>query len=114
MARGYRKLGRRTDHRQAMLRNAVTSFFNSERIETTEARAREVQRQAEKLITLAKQGGLANYREVVGYLYDEDVAKKLFDTIAPRYADRNGGCTRLIKSGIRRGDAAPEAILELV
>lgn len=114
MAVGYRKLGRPTKHRNAMLRNAVTSFFDKERIETTDTRALEVQRIAEKLITLAKAGGLANYRQALSYLYSEDVAKKLFDTIGPRYKERNGGYTRVIKIGFRRGDAAPQAILELV
>lgn len=111
---GYRKLGRRSDHRRAMLRNAVTSFLAKERMMTTEARAREVQRTAEKLITLAKAGGLANYRRTLAFLYDESVANKLFNQIGPRYKDRNGGYTRIVKAGVRRGDAAPQALIELV
>lgn len=111
---GYRKLGRRSDHRRALLRNAVTSFLSRERMETTEARAHEVQRTAERLITLAKAGGLPNYRRAIAYLYDESVAKKLFEQIGPRYQDRNGGYTRIVKAGFRRGDAAPKALIELV
>ncbi|MFO7171975.1 MAG: 50S ribosomal protein L17 [Bacillota bacterium] len=114
MARGYRKLGRTKDQRKALLRSLVTALLDKERIETTEAKAREASRIADHLITLAKEGGLANYRRALAFLYDESVAKKLFDQIGPRYKDRNGGYTRVLKTGYRRGDAAPLAILELV
>ena len=111
---GYRKLGVNTGHRKAMLRNLVTSLFRDERIKTTEPRAKEVRSIAEKLVTKAKQGDLAARRQVLAYLYEEAVVKKLFDTIAPKYAERSGGYTRIIKTGQRRGDAAEMVILELV
>lgn len=109
-----RKLGRPTDHRNAMLRNLVTSLLRSGRIETTVTRAKETKRMADKMITLAKRGDLHARRQVLAYLYDEDVVKKLFDEIGPKYEDRNGGYTRVIKAGPRRGDGAEMAILELV
>jgi len=111
---GYQKLGLNTGHRKAMLRNLVASLFRHERINTTEARAKEVKSIAEKLVTTAKQGDLAARRRVLAYLYEEEVVKKLFDTIAPKYAERPGGYTRVIKVGPRRGDAAEMVILELV
>ena len=111
---GYRKLGRSSDHRTAMLRNLVTDLLREERITTTKFRAKEAGREAEKMITLAKKGDLAARRQVMAYLYDEDVVSKLFDDIAPRYEDRNGGYTRILKLGPRRGDAAEEVFLELV
>jgi len=113
---GYRKLGRPTDQRKAMLRNLVTSFFKSEdgRIITTEARAKEVRSLAEKMITLAKRGDLHARRQVLSFVTEEDVVRKLFSEIAPKYAERNGGYTRIIKMGPRRGDAAEMVILELV
>ena len=111
---GYRKLGRKTDHRQAMLRNIVTDLFREERIVTTDMRAKEARRKAEKMITLAKRGDLHARRQVLAYVYDEDVVSKLFDDIAPRYEDRNGGYTRILKLGPRRGDNAEEVFLELV
>ncbi|MCH3954274.1 MAG: 50S ribosomal protein L17 [Eubacterium sp.] len=111
---GYRKLGRNTAHRKAMLRNLVTDLFREERISTTDTRAKEARREAEKLITLAKRGDLAARRQVMGYVYDEDVASKLFDDIAPRYAERNGGYTRILKLGPRRGDNSEVVFLELV
>ncbi|MBQ1404053.1 MAG: 50S ribosomal protein L17 [Firmicutes bacterium] len=111
---GYRKLGRSSDHRKAMLRNLVTDLLREERITTTKFRAKEAGREAEKMITLAKKGDLAARRQVMAYLYDEDVVSKLFDDIAPRYEDRNGGYTRILKLGPRRGDAAEEVFLELV
>ncbi|MCR5134094.1 MAG: 50S ribosomal protein L17 [Clostridiales bacterium] len=111
---GYRKLGRSSDHRKAMLRNLVTDLLREERITTTKFRAKEAGREAEKMITLAKKGDLAARRQVIAYLYDEDVVSKLFDDIAPRYEDRNGGYTRILKLGPRRGDAAEEVFLELV
>ena len=111
---GYRKLGRSSDHRKAMLRNLVTDLLREERITTTKFRAKEAGREAEKMITLAKKGDLAARRQVMAYVYDEDVVSKLFDDIAPRYEDRNGGYTRILKLGPRRGDAAEEVFLELV
>ncbi|MDX9916389.1 MAG: 50S ribosomal protein L17 [Gudongella sp.] len=109
-----RKLGRLTSHRKAMLRNLVTSLLREERIETTVTRAKEAKRMAEKMITLGKRGDLHARRQALAYIYDEDVVKKLFDEIAPKYAERNGGYTRVIKVGPRRGDGAEIAILELV
>lgn len=110
----YRKLGRNTGHRGAMLRNIVTSLLRHDRIETTEARAKELNAIAEKMISLGKQGDLAARRQAMAYLLDEDVVKKLFDTIAPAYADRQGGYTRILKTGYRRGDAAEMVLVELV
>ncbi len=109
-----RKLGRPTAHRSAMLRNLVTSLLREEKIETTVTRAKETKRMAEKMITLGKRGDLHARRQALAYIYDEDVVKKLFDEIAPKYADRNGGYTRVLKLGPRRGDGAEIAILELV
>ena len=111
---GYRKLGRPTAHRKAMLRNLVTDLLREGRISTTEHRAKESRRQAEKMITLAKRGDLHARRQVLAYVYDEDVVTKLFDEIAPNYADRNGGYTRILKLGPRRGDCAEVVFLELV
>ena len=110
----YRKLGRNTGHRGALLRNIVTSLLKHERIETTEARAKELNAIAEKMITLGKQGDLAARRQAMAYLMDEDVVKKLFDEIAPKYADRQGGYSRIMKLGYRRGDAAQMVLVELV
>ena len=109
----YRKLGRDSSARKALFRSLLTSFFAHERIETTEAKAKEVSGLAEKMITLAKKGDLHARRQVLAWV-DEEVTKKLFDTIAPKYAERQGGYTRVLKLGPRRGDAAPMAILELV
>ncbi len=111
---GYRRLGLTTGHRKAMLRNMVTSLIKEERIQTTETRAKEVRSIAEKMITLGKKGDLAARRQALAYMYDEAVVKDLFEKVAPKYADRKGGYTRIIKTGVRRGDAAPMAILELV
>ncbi|WP_350494263.1 50S ribosomal protein L17 [Thermoanaerobacterium sp. R66] len=111
---GYRKLGRPHDQRRAMLRNLTTSFLNYGRIQTTEARAKEVRSIAEKMITLGKRGDLHARRQALAYLTDETVVKKLFDEIAPKYSERNGGYTRILKLGPRRGDAAPLVILELI
>jgi len=110
----YRKLGRRTNHRRAMLRNLATSFLRYGRMETTEDRAKEVQRISEKLITLGKRGDLHARRQALSYLFDEDVVTKLFTEIAPKFKNREGGYTRIMKTDVRRGDAAPQAILELV
>ena len=111
---GTRKLGRPTDHRKAMLRGMVTLLLEKGKIVTTVARAKEVRSAAEKMITLGKAGTLHTKRQVYGYITKEDVAKKLFDDIAPKYADKNGGYTRIIKIGPRRGDAAEMAVIELV
>lgn len=109
-----RKLGRPTDQRIAMLRNLVTSFLKNDKIETTETRAKETQKLAEKMITLAKKGDLHSRRQVLAFVTEEDVVTKLFDTIAPKYAERVGGYTRMYKLGQRRGDGAEVVILELV
>ncbi|MDR2356032.1 MAG: 50S ribosomal protein L17 [Clostridiales Family XIII bacterium] len=111
---GYRKLGKPTAHRKAMLRNLVTDLLREGRISTTECRAKETSRAAEKMITLGKRGDLHARRQVLSYVYDESVVKKLFDDIAPRYAERNGGYTRILKLGPRRGDSAETVFLELV
>ena len=111
---GYRKLGLLSSHRRAMFRSLVTSLLDKEKIKTTECRAKEIKRIAEKLITLGKRGDLAARRQVLQYVWDEKVVSKLFDTIAPKYAERQGGYTRIIKLGTRRGDAADMVILELV
>ena len=111
---GYRKLGRETAHRKAMLRNLVTDLLREERITTTEMRAKEASRLAEKMITLGKRGDLHARRQALAFIYDEDVVTKLFETIAPKYEDRQGGYTRILKLGPRRGDNAEEVFLELV
>ena len=111
---GYRKLGRPTAHRKAMLRNLVTDLLREGRISTTDCRAKEARREAEKLITLAKRGDLHARRQALAYIYDESVVSKLFDEIAPKYADRNGGYTRNLKQGPRRGDCAEVVFVELV
>ena len=111
---GYRKLGRPTDQRRAMLRNLTTSFLETGKVETTYARAKEVQKLAEKMITLGKKNTLHTRRQALAYITKEDVVTKVFEEIAPKYAERNGGYTRVIKAGPRRGDAAEVAILELV
>lgn len=110
----YAKLGRNTGHRKAMLRNLVTSLLRDERITTTESRAKEVKSIAEKMVTLAKQGDLSARRQALEYIYEEKVVRKLFDTYGPRYADRQGGYTRIVKLGHRRGDAAQMVLLEMV
>ena len=111
---GYRKLGRTSAHRKAMLRNIVTDLFREGRITTTDTRAKEARRQAEKMITLAKRGDLHARRQVLAYVYDETVVSKLFDEIAPNYAERQGGYTRILKLGPRQGDNAEMVFLELV
>ena len=110
----YRKLGRDSSARKALFRGMLTSFFQYDRIETTEAKAKELRGLADQMITLAKRGDLHARRQVLAYLMDEDVVKKLFDEIATKYADRQGGYTRVIKLGLRKGDAAPLALIELV
>ncbi len=109
-----RKLGKPTDQRMAMLRGLVTDLLNYGQIKTTVTRAKEVQPLAEKMVTLAKDNNLASYRQALAFLTQEDVAKKLFDQIGPKYADRNGGYTRIVRIGPRRGDAAEMAIIQLV
>jgi large subunit ribosomal protein L17 len=111
---GYRKLGRPTDQRKAMLRNLVTSFLKHGKIETTETRAKETRNLAEKMITLAKRGDLHARRQVLSFVTEEEVVRNLFDNVAPKYAERNGGYTRMFKVGPRRGDGAELVILELV
>lgn len=111
---GYRKLGRPTAHRKAMLRNLVTDLLREGRITTTVTRAKEARRQAEKMITLGKRGDLHARRQALAYIYDESVVTKLFEEIAPNYAERNGGYTRILKLGPRRGDCSEMVFLELV
>ena len=111
---GSRKLGRTTDHRKAMLRAMVTFLLENGQIETTVTRAKEVRAVAEKMITIEKTNDLHSKRQVMAYVTKESVAKKLFDEIAPNYADRQGGYTRIIKTGPRRGDAAEMALIQLV
>ena len=109
-----RKLGRPTDHRKAMLRALVTYLLENGKVETTLARAKEVAPVAEKMITLAKDNTLVSYRQALGFITKEDVANKLFKEIGPKYAERNGGYTRVVRIGPRRGDCAEMAIIELV
>jgi large subunit ribosomal protein L17 len=109
-----RKLGVRSDIRKAMLRNLTTALLEKGKIETTVARAKEVRSTAEKMITLGKKNTLASRRQALAYITKEDVVTKLFSEIAPGYADRNGGYTRIIRIGMRRGDAAEKAVIELV
>lgn len=111
---GTRKLGRTSDHRNAMLRAMVTFLLENGKIETTVTRAKEVRSMAEKYITLAKDNSLNSKRQAMAFITKEDVVKKLFDDIAPKYADKNGGYCRITKTGPRRGDAAEMAIIELI
>ena len=109
-----RRLGRTTSHRIAMFRNMVTSFLQHEKITTTDAKAKELRSIAEKMITLGKRGDLHATRQAAAYIRDKKVVTKLFTEIAPRYAERPGGYTRIIKLGIRPGDNAPVSVIELV
>lgn len=109
-----RKLGKPTDQRMAMLRQLTTDLLEKGRIETTVSRAKEVAPMAEKMITLAKRNDLANYRQALSFITKEDVAHKLFGEMAQKYAQRDGGYTRIVRTGPRRGDAAEMAIVELV
>ncbi len=109
-----RKLGRPTDQRKAMLRGMVTAFLENGKMMTTVTRAKELQPIAEKMISLGKANTLHTRRQALAYITKEDVVYKLFSDIAPKYADRNGGYTRIIKAGNRRGDSAPMALIELV
>ena len=111
---GTRKLGKTSTKRKALLRQQVTDLLENGKMETTFYRAKEVQPVVEKMITLAKKGGLANYRRALAFITKEDVAKKLFDEVGAKYADRNGGYTRVTRTGVRRGDAAEMAVIELV
>jgi len=109
-----RKLGRTSAHRKAMFRNQLTSLFTHERIITTVAKAKELRPQAERMVTLARTGTLANRRRILTDVHDKDVVRKLFDEIAPRFADRPGGYTRIMRLGRRRGDNAELAIIEFI
>ena len=109
-----RKLGRNPSHRKAMLRNIVTSLLEHERIVTTVPKAKEVRRIADKMITLGKRGDLHARRQALSYIRTKDIVAKLFDELSEQYADRQGGYTRIIRTGTRYGDAAPMAIVELV
>ena len=111
---GTRKLGKTTAQRTAMLRQQVTDFLDKGRMETTVTRAKEIVPLAEKMITLGKDKGLPAYRQALEFITREDVAKKVFDELAPKYAERNGGYTRITRVGARRGDAAEIAVIELV
>lgn len=111
---GTRKLGRVTAQRQAMLRGMVTYLLENGQIETTLTRAKEVQAMTDKMISLGKKGDLAARRSALAYITKEDVVKKLFDQVAPKYADRTGGYTAVYKLGPRRGDAAEMAVIKLV
>ena len=111
---GTRKLGKTSTQRRALLRQQVTDLLENGKIETTFYRAKEVQPVVEKMITLGKKGNLAAYRKAMSYITKEDVVQKLFKEIAPKYADRNGGYTRVTRTGARRGDAAEMAVIELV
>lgn len=110
----HRKFSRKTGPRRALLRNMVTSLMIAERIETTEAKAKEINRIADKMVSLAKKGDLHARRQALSYMMNEDAVSKLFEKIGPRYEGRDGGFTRIIKKGPRRGDGAPMVFLELV
>ena len=111
---GTRKLGKTTDQRIAMLRQQVTDFLDNGKMETTLTRAKEIQPMAEKMITLGKKNDLAAYRQAMSFITREDVCKKVFQELAPSFAERNGGYTRITRTGVRRGDAAETAMIELV
>ena len=109
-----RQLSRNSAHRWALMRNMITSLLREEKIKTTDPKAKELRRWADRVITLGKQGSLHARRQVLSIVQDKTVVRKLFDTIAPRFKDRPGGYTRIIKLGLRRGDAAQMAVIELV
>jgi len=109
-----RKLGRPSAHRRALFRNLVTDLLNYEKITSTEAKAKEIRSLAEKMITLGKKGGLNARRQALSFILDENITAKVFNELAPRYAERPGGYTRLIKLGPRLGDGAPMVRIELV
>ncbi len=108
------KLGRNTAHRRSLLRNLATSLIVEERIETTVPKAKALRPQVEKMITLGKRGDLAARRQAAAYLMTKDAVRKLFDTIGPRFGDRNGGYTRIVRTGWRKGDGADNAFIELL
>jgi large subunit ribosomal protein L17 len=110
---GY-KLGRNTSHRRALLRNLVTSIILEDRVETTVAKAKAVRPHVEKLITLGKKGDLHSRRQALSFLQTRDAVTRLFDTVAPRYGDRNGGYLRIVRRGFQRGDGAEKAFIELL
>ena len=112
--KSYRKLGRRTDHRLAMLNNLTKSLLKEERIETTVTRAKELRKFAERMITIGKKGDITARRRAFAVLRDNELVAKLFNEIAPKYAERNGGYTRIMRTSVRRGDSAELAIIELV
>ena len=111
---GYRKLGRPSDQRRALLRNLTTALLEHGRIKTTVTRAKEVKRLTDKMVTLGKRGDLHARKQAIAYITQEDVVRKLFGEIAPKYTERNGGYTRIYRLGPRRGDGAEMAIIELV
>lgn len=109
-----RKLGRESAHRTALMRNMVTSLIEHGRIRTTDAKAKELRRYADRMVTLGKQSTLAARRRARGFVRTDEAVRRLFDEIAPRFADRAGGYTRIVKLGMRRGDSAPLSIIEFV
>jgi large subunit ribosomal protein L17 len=109
-----RKLNRTSSHRWALMRNLITCLLREEKVQTTDPKAKEVRRWADRVITLGKQGSLHARRQALGIVRDKAVVRKLFDTLAPRFKDRPGGYTRIVKIGWRRGDAAPISLIELV
>lgn len=112
--KSYRKLGRRADHRKAMLKNLTISLVREEKLETTVTRAKELRKFLDRMVTLGKKGTLADRRRAFAFLRDEEAVAKLFNDLAPRYVERNGGYTRIIKTSVRRGDSAELAIIALV
>lgn len=112
--KSYRKLGRRADHRMAMLKNLTISLVKEEKLETTVTRAKELRKFAERMITLGKKGTLADRRRAFAFLRDEEAVAKLFNELSAKYAERNGGYTRIIKTSVRKGDSAELAIIALV
>lgn len=110
----YRRLGFRSDHRRSLLRNAVTSLLTHEKVTTTETRAKEISSIADRMITLGKRGDLHARRQAAAYLKNDETVKKLFENLPQRFNSRQGGYTRVIKTGFRKGDGAPMAIIELV
>ena len=112
--KSYRKLGRRADHRKAMLKNLTISLVREEKLETTVTRAKELRKFLDRMVTLGKKGTLADRRRAFAFLRDEEAVAKLFNDLAPRYVERNGGYTRITRTRIRRGDATTMAFIELV
>lgn len=112
--KSYRKLGRRADHRKAMLKNLTISLVREEKIETTVTRAKELRKFLDRMVTLGKKGTLTDRRRAFAFLRDEEAVAKIFNDLAPKYAERNGGYTRIIKTSVRRGDSAELAIIALV